>query len=508
MNGNFNKKEFGDYQTPLHFSDTICRYIKNNIISNPDYIIEPNCGIGNFLKSAGKYFPRSIMYGIEINHDYASYASKILPKHSKIFINDFFEFNFENLLNEISINKSVLIIGNPPWVNNSTLSTINGKNVPYKDNIKNLNGFDAITGSSNFDISESIILKIVKLFYTRKANICFICKRTVARNIIKEMLRTNIHFNHAKLLNFDSKRIFNISADACVFHVALNNEKESEDFCGIYNLSEPTVEISKFGMWNGNFYSDLHNNPYIFDGKSCFEWRQGIKHDCSKIMELTWDTNNYTNGLNEIVDIEDTLVYPLIKSSDLKSYIITHTNKSVIVTQNKLKEDTLPIESHANKTWKYLQSHIKSFNSRKSSIYKNSPLFSIFGIGEYSFAKYKVGVSGFYKKPIFSLIFSSKPVMLDDTCYFIGFQKFDIAYVAMLILNSSVVQNFLKSIAFVDSKRPYTKKVLERIDFKKITRYLDFIALKKVERQLLNNDYLTKEILKQFIEEVNQYSTT
>jgi hypothetical protein len=50
--------------------------------------------------------------------------------------------------------------------------------------------------------------------------------------------------------------------------------------------------------------------------------------------------------------------------------------------------------------------------------------------------------------------------MLDDTSYFICFDSFDSAYVAMLLLNNNKVQAFLSSIAFLDAKRPYTKKFL------------------------------------------------
>ena len=58
--------------------------------------------------------------------------------------------------------------------------------------------------------------------------------------------------------------------------------------------------------------------------------------------------------------------------------------------------------------------------------------------------------------------------MLDDTSYFIGFDEYDLAYVAMLILNSEKVQRFITESAFLDSKRPFTKKLLGNISFKKI----------------------------------------
>lgn len=51
-------KELGDYQTPLFFTKTICEYLKNDLKINPDIIIEPTCGIGNFIKTANEYFPK------------------------------------------------------------------------------------------------------------------------------------------------------------------------------------------------------------------------------------------------------------------------------------------------------------------------------------------------------------------------------------------------------------------------------------------------------------------
>ena len=91
----------------------------------------------------------------------------------------------------------------------------------------------------------------------------------------------------------------------------------------------------------------------------------------------------------------------------------------------------------------------------------------MFGVGDYSFAPYKVGVSGFYKKPLFSLLTADKPVMTDDTSYFLSFDNYDDAYTMMLLLNSQPVQEYLTSIAFLDSKRPYTVKLLSRVDLKK-----------------------------------------
>lgn len=79
---------------------------------------------------------------------------------------------------------------------------------------------------------------------------------------------------------------------------------------------------------------------------------------------------------------------------------------------------------------------------------------------------------------------NEKPVMTDDTSYYICFSNYNIAYVAMLLLNLQKVQSFLTSIAFHDAKRPYTKKVLERIDFERIVACLTINNPKGTERDL------------------------
>lgn len=106
----------------------------------------------------------------------------------------------------------------------------------------------------------------------------------------------------------------------------------------------------------------------------------------------------------------------------------------------------------------------------------------MFGVGDYSYSKFKVGISGFYKKPLFSLLYNKvnldKPIMLDDTSYFLSFDNYEIAYVCMLLLNSEKVQEFLYSISFKDAKRPYTKKVLQRLDLEKSIQTVTFDELK------------------------------
>lgn len=476
----YNKKEFGDYQTPSNFTDEVCTYLKNKIKLNPTVIIEPTCGIGNFIKSCASEFNESKLYGIELNKEYLDEIDSTIP-NLKLFNEDIFKFDF----NKLKLNKedNILVIGNPPWITNSELSKLESENLPEKSNFKENAGFDSMMGDSNFDISEFIILTLINQFKNCNSTIVFLCKNIVARNIFKELVRTKTKVSTIKTMNFDARDVFGVSTSACVLFIQFSENNEILDYCDVFDFKAPTKLLHKFGFRDGKFYSNLSSSHKI-DGECCFEWRQGVKHDCARIMELTNEGTNYKNKNKELISLENHLIYPLLKSSDLKTPIINDTKKCVIITQKKARGDTEYIKDIAPKTWDYLVSNEEYFNKRKSIIYKGAPRFSIFGVGDYSFSEYKVAISGFYKKPLFSLVYNEKPIMLDDTCYFVSFDNYVDAYITMLILNSNLVQQFLKDIAFLDSKRPYTKKILKRIDFKKCINELSYEDLIETENTL------------------------
>lgn len=484
------KREYGDYQTPVDFAEKVCIYLKKYRHIKPSAIVEPTCGVGSFLESS-LLFEAAEYYGIEINPEYCDICrKKINDSRVKIINSDFFAFSSKALIQD---KRQILVIGNPPWVTNSTLSALGSDNLPIKANFKGLKGIDAITGVSNFDICEYIILQLINEYRDTNTVISMLCKTSVARNVFKELKRNDINFSSCDILEFDAAKVFGINASACVLIIQLSEKTASSYYCNVFDFENPDIIKSQFGFSCGQFYSNLDSGTENFDGQCCFEWRQGVKHDCSKVMELTLRNGSLQNGQKETVHIEDDIVFPLIKSSMFKAPVIHSFSKYVIVTQKKAREETGHLEQDVPKTWQYLNDNLALFEARKSSIYRGAPPFSMFGVGDYSYSKYKVGVSGFYKRPLFSVLFSDdeKPVMTDDTSYFICFDHYDMAYVAMLLLNSNKVQGFLTSIAFLDAKRPYTKKVLERIDFDKIVNSLTIDELSETEQRLELSSYIT-----------------
>lgn len=498
--GESDRTEYGDFQTNSILADkVVLRLIEKG--ANPEVLIEPTCGRGNFIVASLKYFiGLKYVFGIEIYKPYVWETKfNILnfylenPSYNKpevfVYHSNVFEFNFGGIAQKYS-DKIILVIGNPPWVTNSKLGSLNSANLPSKSNFKNHNGIDAITGKGNFDIAEYITLMMLDSFQAMNGYLVFLVKNSVIKNLVFDQKDNKYKISDIEKYCIDTKKEFNVSVEAAMFFCRLNSDPEF--ICEEFNFYEYKSSYQKFGWVEGKFVSNIKN--YVetkeIDGKCQFEWRQGLKHDCSAIMELNKLNGHYSNGLNEEVNLEDDLVFGILKSSDLKNGIVDTPRKYTIVTQRKVGQDTKYIKSSFPKTYLYLNRNESNFAARKSGIYKGKPMFSIFGIGDYSFKRYKVAISGLYKTFHFTLILpqKDKPLMLDDTCYFLGFDELDFAVYTSILLNLNQTKEFLGSITFSDAKRTFTKDVLMRIDLEKLAGFLSLENL-EIDIQKFNRKY-------------------
>ncbi len=160
------RAEYGDFQTNIDLANKATLHLTSKNIS-PEIIIEPTCGKGNFIIASLRHF-KSVqhIFGIEIYKPYVwetkfNIVNFFLehPEHNKPEVSiihcSVFDFDFKNIERKFS-EADILIIGNPPWVTNSKLGSLNSSNLPKKTNFKNHSGLDAMTGKGNFDIAEYI----------------------------------------------------------------------------------------------------------------------------------------------------------------------------------------------------------------------------------------------------------------------------------------------------------------------------------------------------------------
>ncbi len=113
----------------------------------------------------------------------------------------------------------LLVIGNPPWVTNAYLSALGSSNQPTKANTQQQKGLDALTGKSNFDISEWMLLDMLTWLPGRDATLAMLVKTAVARKVLRHAWEKNLPVAGAAIYQIDAKQHFAAAVDACLLIV-------------------------------------------------------------------------------------------------------------------------------------------------------------------------------------------------------------------------------------------------------------------------------------------------
>ena len=462
------KVEFGDFQTPLPLAHQVCELIRR-LGEDPDVVVEPTAGRGAFLIAAADKFPNAALRGWEINPEYVTEATIALDTanasaRSSMTCQDFFTCDWEAML--AAQTGRVLILGNPPWVTNSGVAAIDGTNLPAKENFMGLRGIAARTGKSNFDISEWMLIRLLRALRGRPATLAMLCKTATARKFLRYAWQNDGRIAAATLYRIDAAEHFDASVDACLLYLRSGSAGPQE--ADIYPTLAAREPISRIGLAGEELVADIRAYRALrhLEGLSPFRWRSGVKHDCAAIMELVRRPDGgVENADGQPIDLEPDYLFPLLKCSDLANGR-TIAKRLVIVTQRFVGDNTAAIASRAPRTWTYLQTHRGRFEARKSSIYKGRVPFALFGIGEYAFAPWKVAVSGLHRSGRFQVVgpMNGQPVFFDDASYYLPFERAEDARLVADILNSPVCQRFLASLVFTDSKRPFTVDLLQRLN--------------------------------------------
>src|SRR3989339_245929 len=285
----------GDFQTPLSLAESCCVILGKKIA--PQYIVEPTCGVGAFIAAASSCFGDKPTYiGFDINQQYIELARETLSnkvKKLQLECEDFFSSDFyESLLKK---DGPFLLLGNPPWVTSSTLGAINFTNNPEKK-ARFKNGFDNISGKSNFDISEWMLEQLIRKFSGKNGIAAFIIKSSVARKLFQTFsAEKNIV---AKFYRINALKEFGVSVDAGFFVLDLNQINVTSSEFIVYGSLEKNQEPEKIIVTTHGRLSDKKSQDSSFKRVAPpVVWRSGLKHDCSKVMEfMVGDDGALLNG--------------------------------------------------------------------------------------------------------------------------------------------------------------------------------------------------------------------
>ncbi len=489
------RRDLGDFQTPRDLAAAVLRAL-GSIGSRWTRVLEPTCGSGSFLHALleAPAPPRELI-GVEVQESHWSAARSLVGQSAgtrvEVVQASLFDLDLRTDLRWHD-RGPLLVVGNPPWVTSAALGRMASRNVPTKSNVKALPGLAALTGSANFDIAEAVWLKLLAELAEEQPTIALLCKTSVARAVLEFAHHRALPIADAAIFQIDAPRWFGAAVGACLLRVTMGPGRRFEEI-PVFGRLEAASPLTSMGFRQGKLIADaaaLDRHSFAL-GTSPLNWRQGLKHDAAAIMELSvvgaGTSACYRNRLGQDVDIEPEFVYPLLKGADLRKPPRERPCRAVILTQQRIGQETSTLEHRAPRLWSYLHGHRSRFMGRKSSIYRAQPEFALFGVGPYSFAPWKVAVSGLHRPARFQAIgpADGRPVMFDDTCYLLPCQSASEAAVLSALCNSSITLGVVHAMSFPDAKRPVTKGLLQRIDLSAILDRVDCTELAARARTVL-----------------------
>jgi hypothetical protein len=376
---------------------------------------------------------------------------------------------------------SLLVLGNPPWVTSSQLGCLGSANHPGKENSRRLPGIEAITGRANFDISEWMLQRQTEWFAGRRGVLAVLVKTAVARKLLTWCWSRGMPLVAARLYQIDASHHFQASVEAG-FLVLWMGEKPGERTCSIFSSLEASGATSLLGMSEtGELIADLDlfkKTRYLELGEGGEEvprWRSGVKHDCARVFELRREGEGFQNGLGQVADVEAEVLYPLLKSSDVAHSRLTQPRRWLLLSQRTTGEDPAWMRQIYPRAWAYLCAHRAATEGRRSAVYRGRPEFSLFGIGEYTLAPWKLCISSLYKELHFVVVGPHKgqSVLVDDTVNFLPFAKEAEARRVCALLLSPPAQEFFRSRIFWGAKRPVTIRILMQISLPRLAQAVE-----------------------------------
>lgn len=162
-----------------------------------------------------------------------------------------------------------------------------------------------MTGKRNFDISEWMLLRLIELLDGRHAALAMLCKTSVARKVLKHAWKQSVGIKRAAYFGIDAAAAFGASVDACLLFCEFL-PSTSLQMAEVYTELESEDPVQVVGYRDSQLIADIecYERWKHLNSESRYQWHSGIKHDCSRVMELRQLDGRWQNGFGEVVEIE------------------------------------------------------------------------------------------------------------------------------------------------------------------------------------------------------------
>lgn len=379
------------------------------------------------------------------------------------------------------------LVGNPPWITWDRLSEDLKSQLRerYVDNLGLLphEGASARLGHSNDDLSIPFVWICIHRYLREGGQASFVMKRDLltgpAGSVLRRLRVGDRPLSVTRIHDFAGLRPFGeqVGADAAIYTIRADTDPSfpvgttawtgdgDVDFStlaavgGSLSQTETTVSpLDPEDRTSAWIRGDIERSAL---GTGAHEIRHGVKDDAEAVFSV---------DRSRLDELDDGLVYPYIKSRHVVKYgLFGHELRLVPVRKANEDNESLLHEQYPA-TYEYLDSHRDQLAARSSSWLDDGPFYNIFGVGEYTWAPYKVVWCRLGFKPHFAVVstvedpdLGERLVVPGDHYMFIGTDDEREAHALCALLNSAVYQKSLQGIAS-EGKSSLSKAVISELE--------------------------------------------
>ncbi|MDS0299038.1 type I restriction endonuclease subunit M [Halogeometricum sp. S1BR25-6] len=400
-----------------------------------------------------------------------------------------------------------VLLGNPPWLTWDSLTPRvkdRWREGPMADPDLDLfphRGREARLGHANDDLSVPYVWTCVHRLLRDGGRAAFVLKRDLMTGPAGELLRRrrvgDRSLSMRRVHDFGSLSPFGREVDAGTALYRLNvgnSESAGAPADSAVENADANVEIPATG-WSRRdgttpafgSLSDLRRtlaaeetafvaadptteaSPWIRAdaerealGASEYRIRHGVKDDAKAVYALDRETI-------EANDIEPDHVYPYLKSKHVVKYGLFGHDRLLVPQRFAGEDNEATLRRETPNTYAYLDANRERLESRGSSWFDDGPFYSLFGLGPYTWADYKVVWCRLGYKPHFAVVstvedplLGEKPVVPGDHCMFVGTDDEREAHYLCALLNSAPYQRCLRDISS-GGKSSLSKSTVSRL---------------------------------------------
>jgi SAM-dependent methyltransferase len=195
-------------------------------------------------------------------------------------------------------------------------------------------------------------------------------------------------------------------------------------------------------------------------GECAHTIRHGVKDDAKAV---------YALDRAQLADLEPDHVFPYLKSRHVVKFGLFGHDLQLVPLRQVGEDNETELREQCPRTYDYLADNRDRLESRASSWLDRGPFYTLFGLGDYTWADYKIVWCRLGFKPHFAVVstredpdLGEKPVVPGDHCMFVATDDEREAHLLCALLNSAPYQRTIRSIAS-NGKSSLSKSVISAL---------------------------------------------